>query len=254
MISIQTPAGGGMSESRLLFIIVAFFAFVCLVTAGADSVNLFLALYQTGWLVDIVAIAAIFFLMAIHTAQAEQVDVLLVVECNHRAGSVRSNIIFLRWYSHHRMRDTHDIGGILAGGLDRFGVVGIMADDTLGVVAPFAMTAEALTVIRPFETRLAKIVGIGLAAMTFAAWRNLAGRAEVMAGFTSLVHVRHLGMNFMIEMHRAILIDQLIEQHRIGGFGYLMLGCRLGPGQVGAGFEARVIVCRIGTGMTLDAI
>lgn len=179
---------------------------------------------------------------------------LLVIECHHGAGGVRCNIALFRWHRHHWVRDSHDIGGVFARGQHGFCIVGIVADDTLGVVAPLAVAAKALTVIGALEARLAEIVGISLAAVTFTAGRNLAGRAEMVAGFASLVHVRHLSVDLMIEMYGAVLINQFIEQERIGRLGNLMFRGRLRPGQVGTGFETGIIAGGIGAGMALDTI
>ena len=88
-----------------------------------------------------------------------------------------------------------------------------MANDAFGIMAPFTMAAEALPVIGAFQAGLSQIIRIGFAAMTFPARRNMSRRAVMVTGLASFIHIRHLRVNFMIEMDRAILIDELIEQH-----------------------------------------
>jgi hypothetical protein len=60
------------------------------------------------------------------------------------------------------------------------------------------------------ETGLAQIGRIGFTTMALAARRYMAGRTVMMTGFAAFIHIRHLGMDLMIEMHRTILIDELV--------------------------------------------
>jgi len=169
VISIQAPPGGGVSKRRLLLVVMTLFAFIGSMATRANSVNLLLALHQAGRFVDIMAVTAIFLLVTIHATQAEEIDMLLMVECNHGAGGVWRNVALLSRHGHHGMRDTHNIGRIFTRCLECFGVVGAVTDDTISIMTPFAVTAETLTVIGALQARLAEVVGIGLAAVTFAA-------------------------------------------------------------------------------------
>jgi hypothetical protein len=176
-------------------------------------VYLLLCFDKLGRLIEIMTGVAVFLLVAIDAAQAEKIDMLLMVEGYYRAGFVWRVINSLIWYRNDGMRYSHYIGGIFIGGLHKFAVDWIMAHDALGIMAPFAMAAETLPMIGAFEAGLAEICRVGLAAMALAARLNLAGRAVMMAGLASLVHAGHLGMNLMIKMHRPILIDKLIQKH-----------------------------------------
>ena len=76
--------------------------------AGTNGMNFRLALILIGWSVDIMAVAAVFFLMAIDTAQPKQINMLLMVEGYHSATLVRRIIGLFRWYCNDRMRDAQD--------------------------------------------------------------------------------------------------------------------------------------------------
>lgn len=213
MISIQPPSRGCVGECRTFLVAVAFFAFIVFVAPGTDCMYLSLALILVAGPIDIVAITAVFFLMAIDTAQPKQINMLLMIKSHHGPGLVWRIISFFRWYRNDRVRYTHNIGRILAGTLKRVALGGIMANDTFGIVTPFAVAAEALPMVRAFETGLAQVGRIRFASVALAAWRYMARRAIVMAGFASLIHIRHLGMNLVIEMHRPVLVNQFIQQH-----------------------------------------
>ena len=57
-----------------------------------------------------------------------------------------------------------------------------MAYRTLSVVAPLAVTAQALAMVGTFESRLSEIIRISFAAVAFLARGNSPGRRKMMAG------------------------------------------------------------------------
>jgi hypothetical protein len=69
--SIKLPTGGGVRKSRFFASAMAFAASVALVTSGANSMDFLHTLRKLGRFADIVAVAAILFLMAVDTTQTE---------------------------------------------------------------------------------------------------------------------------------------------------------------------------------------
>jgi hypothetical protein len=130
--------------------------------------------------------------------------------------------LFLR-HGNNRVRYAHDIGGISAGGMQKISIGGAVANYAFGIMAPFAVATETLTMIRALKTWLSKVGWIGLTAVTFAARGNMPWRAVMMTGLASLIHTGHLRMKLMIEMYRAVLVHEFIEEHRIGRLAYSML-------------------------------
>ena len=105
-----------------------------------------------------------------------------------------------------------------------------------------------------FKAGLTEIGWIGLTAMAFVARRNMAGRTVVMASLASLIHTGHLGVNLMIEMDRPILINKLIQEHRIGRLGHPMLANIFLPSHTWTGLEAGIRHYRIGASMAFKTI
>ena len=136
---------------------------------GTYGVYLLLGFGQRDRLLQIVAVIAVFLLMAIHTSQAEKINMLLVVECHHRSGLVWRIVNLFIGNCNDGVRNPHDIGGVFARRMQEIFIGRTVANDTLGIVAPFAMAAEALTVIGALESRLPEIGRVGLAAMALAA-------------------------------------------------------------------------------------
>lgn len=204
-------------------------------------------------LIDIVAIGAIFLAMAVDAAKAEKVNVLLMVKCYSGAGLVGRVVNFPVRYVDYGMGLAHDIGRIVIGVLYLFAIYRIMADETLRVVAPLTVTAQTLPVISPLKAWLTEVGGISLL-MAFAAWRDMPPRAVMMACFTTFAHVRHVGVNLVIEMHSAIFIHQFVKEHRVRGLGQGMLRCLLGPVTGWAWLQAWIGSSRLLAGVALAAI
>ena len=148
------------------------------------------------------------------------------------------------------MGDTHNVGGVESGTGQRFPFGGGMADDALSVVAPLAMATEALTMIGPFETRLAEIGGISLSSVTIFAGLNFVTGAVMMTGAAVAAHFGHPGMNLMIEFYRLIKVSQFIQQHRFRRFRKTMLVDAVSHRKSRTGAKAVVFHGRAGASVT----
>ena len=88
-----------MRKGWLFLATMAFLTAIIDMTTGADCVNLLLRFNKGNRFFEIVAKIAVFFLMAIDTAQAEKVYVLLVIESHNWATFIRSKENFLIGHS-----------------------------------------------------------------------------------------------------------------------------------------------------------
>lgn len=156
VIRLECKAGIGMGKPGLLFRIMTLAAGILAVTIVANCVNLLLGANNFGFLLQVVAIAAGFLLVAVDTAQAKELDMIFMVEGHDRARLVgRRPNPFCR-YMNSRVRNTHDIGRVRLQ-RDRTARLRQVADDTLGIVTPFTMTRQALTMVGPLQVGLAQI-------------------------------------------------------------------------------------------------
>jgi len=130
-----------MSKGRFFLAGMALITFVGGMTIRANGVDFFLRFCGPEGFFDIVAVAAVFLAMAIYTSQPEKVDMLLVIESYCGAGLVRSIVYFLIGNMNQWMRFAHNIGGVVIQVLERTAVYRVMANKTLRVMAPFAVTA-----------------------------------------------------------------------------------------------------------------
>jgi len=217
VIAVEGPAGFCVGECRFLFGAVAFRTRIALMAIVAKRVHFFLGLGDFHRRLQIVAAAAVFLLMAIHTAQPKQIDVFLVEESDDRTVFIWGLIDFRVRFGQFRMCGAHDVGHIADGLGHRLAGLRRVADHALRVMRPFTVAGEALAMIRALQTRLAQI-GFGFGAMALAARRDASRRTEVMAGLAVSAHLGHAGMAFVIEMHRLIEIRDLAEHDRIRAF------------------------------------
>ena len=169
MIGVQRPAGGGMHERSLFLGIMALFASVLGVAAGTDGVHFFLSFGQFDRFLQIVTGAAIFLVMAIDTLQREHVGMLLMEKGHNRQLFIICEIDFFGRFGHPRVRQADNIGRVRLRFFDIPALQRHMADFTVGVMAPFAMTGNALTMVGTLQSGLTQIAGIGIVAVTIAA-------------------------------------------------------------------------------------
>ena len=121
-------------------------------------------------------------------------------------------------------------------------------------MTPFPVAGKALPVIGAFQARLTKVVRVGLAAVTILARLYLIGGTIVMTGAAFPPHLGHSGMQLMIEMNRLIEVGQVIQKHRIGRLGKLMVvGC-MRQRKAGTGLQTFIFHGWIVTRMTGFAI
>lgn len=249
MILVKAPSGAGMRECRALFGVVTFGAAVLQMAAVAHGVNLFLTFRHGACFLQVVTVAAILLLMAINTAEPEKVDMFFVIKSHHRGFLKGGMISLLHRFGDNRMRDTHNIGGIKSGAGQGFPFGGGMADDTFGIVAPFAMTTETLAMIGPFEAGLAEIGGISLSPVTVFAGLNFITGAVMMTGAAVATHLGHSGMKFMIEFDRLVKVRQFIKQHRFRRFREAVLADSVGHRKSRAGAKTVILHRRLGAGV-----
>ena len=119
---------------------MAFGTGVGLVAIIADRMNLFLGLVGGGSTLDVVAVTTPFLAVTIDTPKPEQVDMLFMLERHHRAILVRRIIYFLRRRGDYRMGTTKNIGGVISSFGEFLSRQRQMADHTLCIVAPLAVT------------------------------------------------------------------------------------------------------------------
>jgi hypothetical protein len=167
--------------------------------------------YGTSRLFDIMAITAIFLLMAVGAFQAEKFYMFFMVEGHSGPGLIGGVIDLLLWDVYNWMWSAHDIRRVMCRFIFGLAAQRAVAHLALRVMAPLAMTAKTLPVVGPFEARLPQIGRFSLAIVTLPTWWYLSRRAVMVTGFASLAHIRHFGVDFMIEMHRAVLVDKLIQ-------------------------------------------
>ena len=88
--SVQSPAAvGGMRERRSFLIAMALGAGIIQVAIIADGMDFLVGFTCPGLFLQVMTVAAIFLFVTIHAAQAEQIDMLLVVQGYDRSGLVR---------------------------------------------------------------------------------------------------------------------------------------------------------------------
>ena len=156
-------------------------------------------------------VAAVLFLMAVHTGQAEQVNMLLVMKSDHRALFIRRHPDLLFRGGDHRVSGADNIGRVIAGSRHRLAGSGQVAQNALGVVAPFTVTGETLTVICAFQTWLTQVLRVLLTSVTLRAGRNMSRWAVMVTGFTAASHLGHVGMKFMVKFHRLVKVGDFID-------------------------------------------
>jgi len=121
--------------------------------------------------VAVVAVAAAFVLVATNAGEIEQVDMLPVMERDNRPLVVLGVVDIRHGSRDLRMGEAHDVGRVNRSS-HRLARLRQVADDTPGIVAPFAVAAQALAMISALNCGLSKIVGTPFGAMTFPAGRN----------------------------------------------------------------------------------
>ena len=113
MIGIERPAGLVVREAGALLGIMTLDAGIGLVTVIANGVHLFLGLFDPGDLLDVVAVAATFFFVAVDATEPEQVDVFFVLERDDRRRLIRCFVDFLDRLGDNRMRLANDVGRVV---------------------------------------------------------------------------------------------------------------------------------------------
>lgn len=180
--SIERPTGDSVCEGRFLLGVVTLGAVIGLVAVATDRVYFHLRLLDFFRRFQIVAIRAVFLLVAVDTLQAEQFDMLFVKEGHDRTAGVRSPIDPRIGYSDDRVGDAHHVGRVGRHSLHHLAGLRSVADCALGVVAPLTVAIETLTMIRSLKAGLPEIIRIPLAAMALFARRNSSRWREVVAG------------------------------------------------------------------------
>ena len=108
------------------------------------------------WL-NVVAIAAILFLMAVDARKSESIDMFLMMEGHHRAVRIGSRVELCCWLQQYGMRPSHDIGRIgFRDNCPRRSNRKV-TDLAPRIMAPLAMAREALPMIRPLQAGLTKV-------------------------------------------------------------------------------------------------
>jgi len=149
--AVKGPSGRSMLEGRFFFGVVTFGALVFGVAVVTDSVNFLHRFGNVGFLVQVVAITAVFLFVTVHTTQAEHINMSLVVESDHGTLFVWGGVVnFFGRNSNDRVWNTHDVGGVGCLLSHRLALGREVAEDTFGVVAPFTVTGEALAMIGAF--------------------------------------------------------------------------------------------------------
>ena len=210
MIAIQRPSGVIMRKSRSLSGIMAFLTIFGAVAIIANGVHLLHGLGQGGRFLKIMAITAIFLLVTIDAPQSEKDNMLLMPESNYRPALQRRMIGSLFRHGDIRVGNPDDIGGINRLIRHQLTIGWEMTEDALGIMAPFAMTGKAMTVIGAFQAGLAKVVRIGFSAVAIFAWLYFIFWAIMVTGGALSSHLSHSGMQFMIEMHRLVEVGKFI--------------------------------------------
>lgn len=146
-----------------------------------NRVNHLVTLGHPVFALQVMAIAAILFLVAVHALQAIEIDMVLVVKSNGRAGFIRCSPDLCFRNGDFGVRDADYVGRVIIWRGQRTALRGQVANDTLGVMTPFPVTRHALTMVGAFQSRFPERLRFRrLIAMTLAAGRELAGRAVVM--------------------------------------------------------------------------
>jgi hypothetical protein len=197
-------------EARTLTGIVAFVASVGLVASRTNGVDFLLRLGGANRLVDIMTVIAVLLPVAVDTPQAKQLYMFLMVKCHGRRRLVRCVINFLGRHINDWVRLAHNIGGIMIGAIGQLPAQGIVANDTLRIMAPLTVAAKTLPMVCPFQAWLAE-VGHGRLGVTFTARWYPPGRTVMMTCFATLAHVRHVGVHLVIKMHGAVFIYELVQ-------------------------------------------
>ena len=170
------------------------------------------ALGELGGLVGIMAVAAIFLLVAVNATEIKHLDMLLMIKGHHGATLVGSIIHPLHRFGNYGMSYACYIGFIFTVSRSSGTFLGNMTDYTFGSMTPFAVAAHALSMKCPFQARLSKILGFRCySAMAFAARQDLASWAVMMALTAALSHPHHLGVVPVVESNRPIHILELIQ-------------------------------------------
>ena len=92
MILVERPTGGSMAKCWFTFVIVAMSTVILDMTIGANRVFLFFGLGQVFRMSQIMAIAAILFLMTINALESKKIDVFIVIKGDDRTWFIRSMI------------------------------------------------------------------------------------------------------------------------------------------------------------------
>lgn len=243
-----------MHEWGLFLGVVTFVAPILGVTPRTDGMNLLLRFGDTHRFLQIVAGVTVLFSMTINTAEGEQFGVLLVEKCHHRQRIIIGEINLLLRFRDLGVRYSDNVSAVAValrevGPLHRH-----VADFAVGIMAPFTVAGNALPMVGSLKTRLTEIGRIGFAAVTLRARRDFSGRTVMVAGATAVSHSGHFRMQFMIEVDGAVLIDQPVEDQKVGSLGVLMLLDIMGDKEPWAGFEARIIGGRIDAEMAFGAV
>lgn len=112
MISVKRPTGAFMRESRAFTIIVALLAFVLTMAIVAHAVYLLFTLHQGRRLLQVMAVTAVLFLVAVNTSEPEQDNMLFMLESNNRTAGQRRMINLVRRFRDYRVGSPHNIGRI----------------------------------------------------------------------------------------------------------------------------------------------
>lgn len=123
-----------------------------------------------------------------------------MMQGHYRARFIRRPIDPLIRHDYHRVRNTDNISRVRLS-RQRLAHGRKVTEVALGIMTPFAMTREALSVKRAFEPRLAQTGGL---VVTFSTGRELSLRTIVVAGGASLAQPNHIGVVFVIEINRLV--------------------------------------------------
>jgi hypothetical protein len=252
---VERPPGFGVGEGGFFFGIMAFGALVGFVAVAAHRVDFGLSPLAFLGGLQVMAIGAVFVLVTTDALQAEQFNMFLVEESHDRSLRIGRPVDFGGRGRDNGMGCSHDVRRVGRRGRHSFARLRDVTDGTLGVMAPLAVTTEALTVVRSLEARLPKCVGAAGRAVTLLARGDFPGGGEVVAGLAVGLHFGHARMNLVVKMHGAVQVGDFIKNYHRGSFSQLMFDSRLVSNAQGwAGLEAHILSRGRSTRVALKAI
>ena len=222
----------GVVEPTRFGVLVAVGAIVLhIVTEGAILMGILANVFHLRGFV--MASATVLLLMAVDTGKTETFDVFLVMESDNRPiiGHILDSVNPFFRRGDVGMKTSNDVGHILGRLHGNSGIDSSVTDGAIGLVTPFAMAAETLTVVGALQTGLSQVLGLRGNPMALLAFENGSRRVVVVTNIAPLSHHLHVGVQLVRKNHWNIDFRKFAEDEEIGQLGGAVdrIGCGLRP-------------------------